>query len=68
MTGMGKDGLVGCQTIVAAGGHCLTQDKESCVVWGMPRSVSEAGLSQDVPLAQLGRRVAEACEQGCIKQ
>ena len=35
----------------AAGGHVLTEDASSCVVYGMPRSVDEAGLSDArVPL------------------
>ncbi|MBT9588569.1 chemotaxis-specific protein-glutamate methyltransferase CheB [bacterium] len=65
MTGMGKDGLAGCRAIVAAGGRCIAQDRESCVVWGMPRLVTEAGLACEVPLAQIGHRIMEMVEQGC---
>jgi two-component system chemotaxis response regulator CheB len=45
LTGMGDDGLAGARAIVAAGGHVLTESEESCVVYGMPRVVYEAGLS-----------------------
>ena len=45
LTGMGNDGLLGSQKIVAAGGQVLTQDEATCVVYGMPRVVMEAGLS-----------------------
>jgi two-component system chemotaxis response regulator CheB len=45
MTGMGSDGREGAAWIKAAGGTVLTEAEESCVVYGMPRSVVEAGLS-----------------------
>jgi two-component system chemotaxis response regulator CheB len=45
LTGMGDDGLEGARSIRAAGGHVLTESAESCVVYGMPRVVKEAGLS-----------------------
>jgi len=45
LTGMGDDGLAGARAIVAAGGQVLTESEESCVVYGMPRVVHEAGLS-----------------------
>ena len=51
MTGMGNDGCEGAAWIKARGGAILTEAEESCVVYGMPRSVVEAGLSDDaVPL------------------
>jgi two-component system chemotaxis response regulator CheB len=45
LTGMGSDGLAGSRAIRAAGGQVLTESERSCVVYGMPRSVFEAGLS-----------------------
>ncbi|MCE9671015.1 chemotaxis-specific protein-glutamate methyltransferase CheB [Myxococcus stipitatus] len=45
LTGMGDDGLEGARTIRAAGGTVLTEAESSCVVYGMPRVVDEAGLS-----------------------
>jgi two-component system chemotaxis response regulator CheB len=45
MTGMGSDGRQGAAWIKAQGGRVLTESEESCVVYGMPRSVVEAGLS-----------------------
>ncbi len=45
MTGMGDDGKQGAAAIKAAGGTILTQTEASCVIYGMPRSVAEAGLS-----------------------
>ena len=45
MTGMGSDGRDGAAWIKARGGQILTEAEQSCVVYGMPRSVVEAGLS-----------------------
>jgi two-component system chemotaxis response regulator CheB len=45
MTGMGNDGREGAAWIKAKGGTVLTESEESCVVYGMPRSIVEAGLS-----------------------
>jgi two-component system chemotaxis response regulator CheB len=45
MTGMGSDGREGAAWIKAKGGTVLTESETSCVVYGMPRSIVEAGLS-----------------------
>ena len=45
MTGMGSDGREGAAWIKAKGGSVLTESEASCVVYGMPRSIVEAGLS-----------------------
>jgi two-component system, chemotaxis family, protein-glutamate methylesterase/glutaminase len=44
LTGMGSDGLRGARAIRAAGGRLLAEAERSCVVYGMPRVVKEAGL------------------------
>jgi two-component system, chemotaxis family, protein-glutamate methylesterase/glutaminase len=51
MSGMGADGRDGAAWIKARGGAVLTEAEETCVVYGMPRAIVEAGLSdQEVPL------------------
>ena len=58
MTGMGADGREGAAWIKAEGGRILTEAEESCVVYGMPRSVVEAGLSDEsVPLDGMARAI-----------
>ena len=62
LTGMGNDGLIGARAISEAGGQVLTESEASCVVYGMPRVVKEAGLSTaEVTLAdmvvELSRRI-----------
>ncbi|MHA7634492.1 chemotaxis-specific protein-glutamate methyltransferase CheB [Corallococcus sp. M7] len=54
LTGMGEDGLQGARALRAAGGVVLTEAESSCVVYGMPRAVAEAGLSNgNAPLDAL---------------
>lgn len=54
LTGMGSDGLAGAQAVRDAGGRVLVESAESCVVYGMPRSVSEAGLADaQLPLESM---------------
>jgi two-component system, chemotaxis family, protein-glutamate methylesterase/glutaminase len=54
LTGMGEDGLQGARAVREAGGVVLTEAESSCVVYGMPRAVAEAGLSDgSAPLDEL---------------
>ena len=48
LTGMGQDGLRGCQNIREAGGKIIVQDEASSVVWGMPGSVVNSGFADRV--------------------
>lgn len=58
LTGMGEDGTQGAQAVKAAGGMVLSEDESTCVVYGMPRSVAEHGLSDEVvPLDQMAEAI-----------
>ena len=58
LTGMGSDGARGAQAVVAAGGSVIAQDEATSVVWGMPRSVAQAGLCAAVlPLDQIAAKI-----------
>ncbi len=60
MTGMGHDGSEGAVTIKAKGGKVLTESEKSCVIYGMPRSVVEAGLSDaDFPLSDMAQAITD---------
>ncbi len=61
LTGMGRDGLNGCEHISETSGQIIVQDRESSVVWGMPRSVAEAGLADQIlPLDEIPKAILEA--------
>jgi len=58
LTGMGQDGLRGCEAVSEAGGQILAQDEASSVVWGMPGHVARAGLADRVlPLSLIGDEI-----------
>lgn len=60
MTGMGDDGTLGCRLLKRRGAYVIAQDAASCVVYGMPRSVVEAQLADEiVPLDALADRLVE---------
>jgi two-component system chemotaxis response regulator CheB len=73
LTGMGSDGLDGAHRLKAAGGRLLAQSDSSCVVYGMPKAVVEAGLADavvdlgDMPealLSEVGCQALLAAEVG----
>lgn len=54
LTGMGNDGLIGCGTVKNNDGYVIVEAEESCVVYGMPKVVFEAGLADaQVPLSRI---------------
>jgi two-component system chemotaxis response regulator CheB len=62
LTGMGEDGTEGARAVKVAGGVVLAEHESTCVVYGMPRAVAEAGLVDevvplDVMAAAIGRQV-----------
>ncbi|WP_227767296.1 protein-glutamate methylesterase/protein-glutamine glutaminase [Zhaonella formicivorans] len=58
MTGMGNDGLRGLKAMKEQGAYGLAEAESSCVVYGMPRAVVEAGLTDKVvPLPQIAGEI-----------
>ena len=58
LTGMGQDGLKGCEATRRAGGFVFAQDEPTSVVWGMPGFVSRSGLADKVlPLQQVAAEI-----------
>jgi len=67
LTGMGDDGLLGCEKLKEAGSQIIAQDEPSCVVYGMPRSVIEAGIVDRVaPLEEIATSLVQSVGQGVI--
>lgn len=58
MTGMGTDGKLGTAVAKASGAVTIAQDEASCVVYGMPKAVIDAGLSDIVaPLETMDQAI-----------
>ena len=58
MTGMGDDGKEGAACVKAQGGTVFTEAEKSCVIYGMPRSIIEAGLSDSaIPLDEMAQAI-----------
>lgn len=67
LTGMGSDGLKGCQAVVAAGGAVLAQNEATSVVWGMPGAVAMAGVCSAVlPVQEIGAAVRKIAGKGGV--
>jgi two-component system, chemotaxis family, protein-glutamate methylesterase/glutaminase len=65
LTGMGQDGLRGCERLLEGGGRVLAQDEASSVVWGMPGYVARAGLADRVlPLDQIANEIVRRVRAG----
>ena len=61
LTGMGADGREGAKKMKQGGSSLWSQDEASCVVYGMPAAVAEAGLSDYVlPLSSIGSSLARS--------
>ncbi len=60
LTGMGSDGTNAALLVHNSGGWVISEAEESCVVYGMPRSVYEAGASDEVVRLD---RIAAAIEK-----
>ncbi len=60
LTGMGSDGMKGVRALKEKGCYCLSQSEQTCVVYGMPRAVDEAALSDErVSLGDMAGRIID---------
>ncbi len=65
LTGMGSDGTLGASLLHSSGGYVIAEHESTCVVWGMPRSVVEAGAANAVlPRPQIARAIERAIRDG----
>jgi two-component system chemotaxis response regulator CheB len=69
LTGMGQDGLRGCEAIREVGGQVLAQDEATSVVWGMPGYVVRAGLADQVlPISQIGDEILRRVQKDRVRK
>ncbi len=62
LTGMGSDGTEGVRRIRQAGGKVAVQNEETCVVYGMPKSVVDAGLADKIlPIQDIAAEITSMC-------
>jgi two-component system chemotaxis response regulator CheB len=60
LTGMGRDGMLGCRQIREQGGYILAQHADGCIVYGMPKAVIDEKLAHAVlPLEKLAPAVVQ---------
>jgi two-component system chemotaxis response regulator CheB len=65
LTGMGQDGLRGCEALRATGAQIIAQDEATSVVWGMPGVVATTGLADQVlPLSEVAPEIIRLVAAG----
>ena len=65
LTGMGVDGLKGCEEVARAGGTIIAQDQATSVVWGMPGAVAHAGICREIlPVSKITGAITKIATGG----
>jgi len=60
LTGMGSDGAKGLLAMKKAGAKTLGQDKQTCVVYGMPAVAASIGaVDMELPIQEMAQRIYE---------
>lgn len=59
LTGMGQDGLDGLKDMKVKGGVIIAQEEKSCVVYGMPKAIVDANLTDHIsPLDKIANEIS----------
>jgi len=62
LTGMGADGAQGMLEMKQQGAYNISQDEDSCVVWGMPGSAVKIGaVDKELTLSEIGKEILKYC-------
>jgi two-component system, chemotaxis family, protein-glutamate methylesterase/glutaminase len=65
LTGMGKDGAEGTKEIKRNGGITISEDKSTCIIYGMPKAAFETGMVDMVlPLEQVAKTIENIVSSG----
>ena len=66
LTGIGRDGADAYKLIKEKGGKIIAQDKDSCVVFGMPKAVIELGIADEVlPPSKIPEAIVKFIKSMC---
>ncbi|MHB8170457.1 MAG: protein-glutamate methylesterase/protein-glutamine glutaminase [Thermincolia bacterium] len=58
LTGMGQDGVEGMELIKSKGGQTIAQDKETCIIFGMPKvAIEHKCIDKIVPLPKIALEI-----------
>ncbi len=69
LTGMGEDGAAGIRKLKAQGATTIAQDRDSCIVYGMPKAAADTGcVDQIVPLSKMALTIAGALRRLKVMQ
>jgi two-component system chemotaxis response regulator CheB len=64
LTGMGRDGTEGCRRMREHGCQVIAESKETALIYGMPKSVVDAGLAtREAPIEQIAQIVVDCVDQ-----
>lgn len=68
LTGMGRDGAAGLAEMRTNGARTIAQDRQTSVVWGMPRAATELNAADVVlPLGAIAGTLTRWCDQSARK-
>ena len=61
LTGMGRDGALGLQSVREAGGTAIVQDRATSIIYGMPQAaLALAGADRIAPLGEIATAIVQA--------
>jgi len=64
LTGMGADGAQGMLEMKENGSYNISQDEDSCVVWGMPGAAVKLGaVDKEHTLSKIGNAILKYCSE-----
>lgn len=63
LTGMGSDGAAGLKAMRDQGATTIGQDRDTCVVYGMPAAAQQMGaVTLELPLSRIAHHVLRECQ------
>jgi two-component system chemotaxis response regulator CheB len=63
LTGMGHDGSRGVADLKRQGGRCIAEAESTCTIYGMPRTVIEAGHADRItPIHQVAQEIVDCVD------